>query len=74
MSKFYFLVGLWVLCLSSLSAQNRVVGGQVTDGFGFPLAGVSVSLKGGQSGVLTNQDGRYDLNVNEQDVLVFSWL
>lgn len=74
MSKFYFLVGLWVLCLSSLSAQNRVVGGQVTDGFGFPLAGVSVSLKGGQSGVLTNQDGRYDLDVNEQDVLVFSFI
>lgn len=52
---------------------NKNVSGVVTSEKGLPLAGVSVTVKGSQRGVATNENGEFELkNVNDDAVLVFS--
>ena len=65
--------------VSSAELQSAVkaleVKGQVTDSTGAALAGVSVQIKGTNSGVTTGVDGRYLLTVPDQNaVLVFSYV
>src|SRR5690606_35754050 len=79
-----FLVLLALLCLSapiksSAAAvplfQGHTVSGVVTaasDGSGLP--GVSIVVKGTTTGTVTDIDGRYRLNVNPNDILVFSFV
>ncbi len=53
--------------------NNRIVEGQVIDSQGKPLPGVSVTVKGSSTGVSTNADGTFKINVNSGDaILVFS--
>ncbi|MCI6393825.1 MAG: SusC/RagA family TonB-linked outer membrane protein [Bacteroidales bacterium] len=54
-------------------AQARVVTGTVYDSDGEPALGASVSLKGAKTGVATDFDGKYSINVpNDNAVLTFS--
>ncbi|MBD1362721.1 SusC/RagA family TonB-linked outer membrane protein [Mucilaginibacter sp. ZT4R22] len=51
------------------------VSGKVVDNSGAPLPGVTVKIKGTNSGTVTNADGRYSLVVpDENTVIVFSYL
>src|SRR6476620_9755813 len=66
---------LLLLFSHSLFAQNKVISGRVTDskdGTGIP--GVSVTVKGANSGVQTGSDGSYRLNVpdNAKSIVVTS--
>ncbi len=54
--------------------QNRNISGKVTDNNSIPLIGVSITIKGTSSGVVTDVDGNYTINVKENDVLVFSYI
>ncbi|HEY9045346.1 MAG TPA: carboxypeptidase-like regulatory domain-containing protein, partial [Ohtaekwangia sp.] len=56
--------------------QQRVVQGRVTTGEeNTPLPGVSVLVKGTQTGTVTDADGKYSLNVAASDaVLMFSFI
>lgn len=54
---------------------DKTITGKVTDELGAGLPGVSVVVKGTQRGTTTNAEGRYTLNVPENDVvLVFSFV
>lgn len=54
-------------------AQARVVTGTVYDSDGEPALGASVTLKGAKTGVATDFDGKYSINVpNDKAVLEFS--
>lgn len=55
-----------------LYAQNRMVSGVVTDDSGSPLPGVSVVVKGTTRGVSTDFDGKYSIQVQAEEILVFS--
>jgi TonB-linked SusC/RagA family outer membrane protein len=57
-------------------AQDRTVGGTVTDGeTGEPLPGVTVLLKGTGNGVNTDLDGKYRISVpSEGGTLVFTFI
>ncbi|MGN6164487.1 MAG: SusC/RagA family TonB-linked outer membrane protein [Flavisolibacter sp.] len=58
-----------------ISPKNNMflsVHGVVTDDKGNPLAGVSVIIKGTSKGITTNAEGRYVLDADAKDVLVFS--
>ncbi|HEV8273028.1 MAG TPA: SusC/RagA family TonB-linked outer membrane protein, partial [Chitinophagaceae bacterium] len=56
---FFFLV-----CLSLVTfAQERVIKGRVTDDTGTPLQGVSIIPKGSKTGVQTDKDGNFSINV-----------
>ncbi|ULQ56110.1 SusC/RagA family TonB-linked outer membrane protein [Flavihumibacter rivuli] len=70
---------LWVnivatLCLPLLGiAQQRQVSGKVTNAKGEPLNAASVLVKGGNSGTSTNEEGNFNLVVNDNNaVLVVS--
>lgn len=53
---------------------QAVVTGKVTGENGLPLAGVTVMVKGTSKGTTTNNNGDYSINVNDDDVLVFSYV
>lgn len=53
--------------------QQYQIAGTVTDRYG-PLSGVHVLIKGINTGTFTNPKGEYFLLVNNNDILVFSYL
>ncbi|WP_338408240.1 TonB-dependent receptor [uncultured Flavobacterium sp.] len=53
-------------------AQERTVSGVVSDNAGLPLPGVSVLLKGTQSGTQTDFNGNYSIKASTGAVLQFS--
>ncbi|MET4547440.1 TonB-linked SusC/RagA family outer membrane protein [Pedobacter africanus] len=65
----------------SAPAQNQVssrdiyINGRVTDENNLPLPGVSVKIKGTNKGVVTDNEGKYIIQVpNESAILVFSYI
>src|SRR5690606_21429393 len=60
---------------TSMLLQERTITGVVTDAEGQPLGGVSVQLKDGAKGTVTNDEGVYHLAVStDNSVLVFSYI
>ncbi|MCG9793983.1 SusC/RagA family TonB-linked outer membrane protein [Flavobacterium algicola] len=68
------LVLILVLTTQFIIAQERVVSGTVSDDAGMPLPGVSILIKGTQTGAQTNFDGKYSIKATPQQVLVFSFI
>ena len=54
-------------------AQEKTISGTVTDGSG-PLPGVTVLIKGTNTGTQTDFDGKFTLSANSGDVLAFSYV
>uniref|UniRef100_F4C9B2 TonB-dependent receptor plug n=1 Tax=Sphingobacterium sp. (strain 21) TaxID=743722 RepID=F4C9B2_SPHS2 len=54
--------------------QQQTVSGVVVDETGNPLPGVSVRVKGINRGAVTDANGRYQLNIANGEVLVFSYV
>lgn len=54
--------------------QEKRVKGKVTDENKEPLPGVTITILGTTKGVITDNDGRYDIEVNPGDRLVFSFI
>lgn len=73
---------LWRMCMvaliwmltTTLYAQNVTVSGIVKDPTGEPVIGASVTVKGANTGTVTNIDGRYTLQCPAKATLVFSYL
>ena len=56
-------------------AGINVAGQVISAGDGFPLPGVSVYVKGGTQGTMTDADGNYELEVpGTESILVYSYL
>ncbi|WP_316822325.1 SusC/RagA family TonB-linked outer membrane protein [Pedobacter gandavensis] len=63
------------LSMSTAANNNRIkINGVVRDATGQPLVGVSVLLKGTQTGASTNSSGQFVIDANIGDVLVVSYL
>ncbi len=54
--------------------QTKQVSGLVVDPQGEPLIGVTVRVKGGTTGTVTDPDGRYNLQASAGSTLVFSYV
>jgi TonB-linked SusC/RagA family outer membrane protein len=68
-------IGLCLVVLCQVFAQNRTVTGMVTDKQdGGPMPGVTVKVKGTQTGTITDGAGKYALTVPQNATLVFSFL
>ncbi|WP_294961591.1 SusC/RagA family TonB-linked outer membrane protein [uncultured Flavobacterium sp.] len=66
---------LFFVLLTKLTfAQDRVVSGIVSDENGVPLPGVSILVKGTQTGSQTDFDGKYSIKADANAVLVFSFI
>ncbi len=61
------------LGISWVGAQETI-SGVVTDEQKMPLGGVTVLIKGTKKGASTDFDGNYQINANQNQVLVFSYL
>ena len=55
-------------------AQERTVSGTVSDNAGLPLPGVSVLIKGTQTGAQTDFDGKFSIKASPTQILVFSYI
>ena len=73
MKKFFFSLMVCLFVVTQVHAQ-RSVSGKVTDDTGETLPGVNVVIKGSTTGATTDLDGNYRLQVNDGDVLVFSFV
>lgn len=72
--KIYYLLFLF-LCFTSipLIAQNVEINGIIIEATtNEPLPGVTVQIKGKDTGTVTNMDGRYSIKANKGDILIFS--
>lgn len=77
---------LGVLPLSYLQAENttelnavqvqdnKTISGIVVDNTGEPMIGVSVLIQGTGNGTITDIDGRFSINANTNETLVFSYI
>lgn len=65
---------LFVLCTTTVFAQQKAIKGTVVDAIGEPLIGVNVSVKGTTIGTITDVDGQYSLEVPTSGTLVFSFI
>ncbi len=55
-------------------ADRVTVKGTVTDSSGEPLAGTMVIVKGATNGSMADADGKYSIEVNSSDVLIYSMM
>jgi len=62
------------ICTSALFAQKRVSGIVMDKEMNMPLIGVNVVVQGTTNGTVTDLDGNFSLEVNDRDVLIFSYL
>ncbi|MBE9585091.1 TonB-dependent receptor [Mucilaginibacter sp. JRF] len=72
--KLTFLLFLLVAGITTAMAQNITVKGKVVDQNSQPLPGVSVTVKGTQTGTLTDVGGNYTLNAPSNATLVLSYI
>ncbi len=75
--RFFLIAALFSLLAPALMAQqgSRMVKGKVSDfNTGESLPGVNVSVKGTQSGTVTNIDGLFELSFSGEPVLLFSFV
>jgi len=71
----------WSLCIicilcvgaSAAYAQKRITG-RVSDATGEPLAGATITVSGTTRGVIADDEGRYSIEANATDKLVFAYL
>ena len=72
--KRLLILTLLMITFSQLTAfaQGHKVSGKVTSEEGLPLAGVTVTVKGGSGGTATGADGTWSLMVPDKAILVFS--
>lgn len=72
-NKITFLALLAIFHVANLFAQDHTVSGQVTTAEdGMTLPGVNVIIKGTNQGTVTDMDGKFSIEANDSDILVFS--
>lgn len=62
------------ITVKSGEIRQRTIQGTVKDAEGVPLPGVSVLVKGTNTGTSTGEDGFYQLTINEEVTLIFSMI
>jgi TonB-linked SusC/RagA family outer membrane protein len=73
--KFNGIIVLFVVLLAQLTfAQERAVTGVVSDNAGMPIPGVSVLVKGTNSGTQTDFDGKYAIKAAPSQILIFTYI
>ena len=70
-----FLLIVTLVLAQSVTAQNLIVSGKISNTSGEPVPGVTIVVKGTTSGTITDSNGHYNLaNVSADAVLLFSFV
>ena len=69
-----FLAVLMAFVVHLSFAQDKMITGTVTDQTGLPLPGVNVIIRGTTNGTQTDFDGKYALQAQTGQVLIYSYL
>ncbi len=70
-----FLIGLFVLCSSQLSAQHKMITGIVKDSKAEPIIGATVKVKGTSIVSATDLNGKFTINVpSNSKTLIISYV
>lgn len=73
MKKTGMIAAIMLLLVQFTVAQQRTVTGKVTDeASGAPLYRITIQIKGANRGSVTKEDGSFSVNVQNNEVLVFS--
>ncbi|MCK9207949.1 MAG: carboxypeptidase-like regulatory domain-containing protein, partial [Salinivirgaceae bacterium] len=72
MKKLILLVFLSLTATLFSFSQEITVSGQITDASRNPLPGVTIQVKGTTQGTITDFDGKYTINVQKDQALVYS--
>lgn len=72
--KLAFLIAAFTVSLMAIGQKVKVSGTVIDDEFDEGLIGVAIQIKGTTNGTVTDIQGNYELNVNPDDVLVFSYI
>ena len=73
--KQQLFIGLFLCFSIATFGQKLKIAGSVTDSAtGISIPGVSVTVKGSNLGTTTDFDGKYNIQANQNDVLVFSFM
>ncbi|MDU1905092.1 MAG: TonB-dependent receptor [Dysgonomonas sp.] len=67
-----FLIG--ILSITTANAQNSSISGVIKDAQGEPIIGASVVVKGTTNGTVTDLDGNFQINANQGNTLVISYI
>jgi len=70
----FILLALPIIATKSALAQSLVVRGTVKDESGTSMPGVNIAIKGNAGGTVTDSKGKFQLNTNKNNVLVFSFV
>lgn len=62
------------VCFLQANAQQRTITGKISAADGTSLPGVSIAIKGSTSGVTSDADGNYRINIEKGAVLAYSFL
>ena len=68
------VIGLLLVPIREAAAQDGNLKGLVQDETGAPIAGAFVTVKGETRGVMTDEDGHFQISIKPTDVLIFSFL
>ena len=71
-AKIFLAIALIISIL--VNAQERIITGKVTDETGSALPGVSISVKGKTKGTTCDLNGKYSIQVQSTDILIFSFV
>ena len=72
--KSKWLCMLFLIGITWAYAQEKTVTGNVTDQDNYPLPGVNIVIKNTTTGIQTDFDGNFSIQVSEGQILVFSYL
>ena len=72
--KILFVLAAFLFSQGLYAQTEKPVTGVVIDETNSPLPGVAVILKNSTKGALTDLDGKFNINVSQNDILVFSFL
>ncbi len=75
MRKFFLFLFIIILCNADLYAQTKTVTGTIYSSVdNAPLSGVSVRIKGRTTGVITDNNGSYNISAGNDQTLEFNYI
>ena len=73
-TKIFLVVIAMIASVSAINAEVIKINGKVIDEQNEPIIGVTVTVKGTNTGTVTDIDGKYSISVKKGKTLVFSYL